>query len=328
MGFLDAISSARPRERVSIRVKYRSALARREALIGYAFIAPWLIGFLAFYLLPMIASLWFSTLDFQLSQPEEANFVGLDNWVKMYNDPMIWTSLKVTFTFAAIALPIGLFLPIAIAILLNSEYLIGKNIFRTLFYAPSMVPAIAGILIWSQVLNPHTGWLNRMIEFFTGYPAVGVNGIRWLDEPYLVYFAYILIGLWGISNAILINLASLQGVPTELYEAAEIDGAGWWNKIRHITLPMISPVIFYNLVLSVVGLMQYFATPYILNDGNGYPQDMTYFYMIYFYKNTFRYADMGYGATLAWFMFIIALAFTLFLFGTAKYWVHYNADQS
>lgn len=328
MGFLDAISSSRTSERVSMRVKYRSALARREALIGYAFIAPWLIGFIAFYFLPMVASLMFSTFDFQLATPEDATFIGLDNWVKMFNDSMVWTSLKVTLGFAALSLPIGIILPIAIAILLNSEYLIGKNIFRTLFYAPSMVPAIAAVLIWSQVLNPQTGWLNRMIEYFTGYEAVGVNGIRWVNDPYFVYFAYILIGLWGISNAILVNLASLQGVPTELYEAAEIDGAGWWRKIRHITLPMISPVIFYNLVLGLVGSMQYFATPYILNDGNGEPAGMTYFYMIYFYKNAFRYADMGYGATLAWFMFIIALAITLVLFGTAKYWVHYNADQS
>ena len=305
-----------------------TTLARREAWVGFAFIAPWIIGFLAFYLIPMIASLWFSTLNFQLATPDQVDYVGGANWERMlFNDPDVWQSLGVTMRFLGIALPIGIISPIALALLLNSNYLIGKNLFRTLFYAPAMIPAIAGVLIWSQVLNPQTGWINRIIQYTTGYGAVGLEGLRWLDDPKLVYFAYVFIGLWGMGNAILVTLASLQGVPTELYEAAEIDGAGWWRKLWNVTLPLISPVLFYNLVLSVVGLLQYFLTPYVLNGGNGYPQDTTLFYMIYFYKQAFSFANMGYGATLAWFMFLIALVLTLVLFGTSRFWVYYAAEQ-
>ena len=189
-----------------------------------------------------------------------------------------------------------------------------------------MVPAIAATLIWAQVLNPQTGWLNRMIAAVSPIEAVGINGLRWLDNPSLVYIAYTFIGIWGIGNMILINLASLQGVPTALYEAAELDGAGWWNKLWNITLPMVSPVIFYNLVLSVVGLLQYFLVPFMLNGGSGYPEGTTRFYMIYFYKQAFTFANMGYGSTLAWFMFIIALIITALLFGTARHWVYYAAE--
>ena len=324
MGYLEALQ----RETAEAKApKQMTTMARREAWIGFAFISPWVLGFLLFYLIPMVASLWFSTLNFQLATPDQVDFIGLDNWRRMTNDPNVWKSLTVTLRFLGIALPIGMITPVALAILLNSKYLRGQSFFRTLFYAPSMIPAIASVLIWSQVLNPQTGWINRIIQAVTGYQAVGLEGLRWLDDPSLVYFAYVFIGLWGIGNAMLVTLASLQGVPTELYEAAEIDGAGWWRQLRNITLPLISPVLFYNLILSVVGLMQYFITPYVLNGGNGYPQDSTLFYMIYFYKQAFGFANMGYGATLAWFMFGLALVVTLVLFGTAKYWVYYAADQ-
>lgn len=301
---------------------------RREARIGLAFISPWLIGFLLFYLLPMGVSLLFSTMDFQLATPEDAGFIGLQNWRRMLlDDPSTWATLAVTFKFALISLPIGMFSAFMLAVMLNTKALLGSSLFRTLFYAPTMVPAIAGTLIWAQVLNPQTGWLNRMIQTFTGYEAVGLGGLRWLDNPSLIYISYTFIGIWGIGNAILINMASLQGVPTALYEAAELDGAGWWRRLWNITLPLVSPVIFYNLVLSVVGLLQFFLVPFVLNGGNGYPEGTTRFYMIYFYKQAFTFANMGYGATLAWLLFIIALVITLVLFGTARHWVYYAAEQ-
>lgn len=244
----------------------------------------------------------------------------------LFDDPNTWETLFVTFKFALISLPIGMVSAFLLAVLLNSQHLIGKNIFRTLFYAPTMVPLIAAILIWSRVLNPQTGWLNQLIEV-TGIQAVGINGLRWLDDPHLIYIAYTFIGLWGIGNAILINLASLQGVPTELYEAASIDGAGWLRQLWSVTIPMVTPVIFYNLVLSVVGLLQYFIVPWVLNLGSGYPEGTTNFYMIYFYKQAFTFQNMGYGATLAWFMFIIGLAITIFLFATGRYWVYYAGES-
>lgn len=303
-------------------------LARVEERWGYGFISLWLIGFTLFYFLPMIASFAFTLFEFELTAPDEAKFIGLANWQRLlFNDPLVWQSLRVTFTFALISLPIGTFSAFFLAILLNSKHLLGKSVFRTLFYAPIMVPAIAGVLIWSGVLNPTTGWINRLIEAVTGFDAAGPNGIRWLDDPMLVYLAYTLIGLWGIGNAILYNLASLQGVPTELYEAARIDGASWWRQLWSITFPMISPVIFYNLVLSVIGLLQYFNTPYVLNGGSGYPDGTTYFYMIHFFKQAFGFLNMGYGSTIAWFMFLIALGITVLMFGTARYWVYYAGDR-
>ena len=300
---------------------------RHEAKWGFLFISPWLIGFLLFYLAPMVVSFGFSLMDFTLSAPDSARFVGLQNWQRMlFQDPDTWTSLGVTFSFALISLPIGLISAFLLAVLLNSKHLLGRNVFRTLFYAPTMVPTIAAVLIWTQVLNPNTGWLNRLLEVI-GIQAVGSNGLRWLDDPNIIYIGYTFIGLWGIGNAVVINLASLQGVPTELYEAASIDGASWLTRLWKITVPMVTPVIFYHLVLSMVGLLQYFLVPFVLNQGNGYPEGSTRFFMIHFYKQAFTFQNMGYGAALAWLIFIVALIITLILFGTSRFWVYYAGEK-
>ncbi len=328
MDMFNEFSAARGQSRLSLRAAFRMTGAQRdEAKWGFIFISPWLIGFLCFYFAPMIVSFLFSLYDFTLSAPEEAVFVGAKNWLRMLrDDPKTWETLFVTFKFALISLPIGMVSAFLLAVLLNSRHLFGRNIMRTLFYAPTMVPLIAAILIWSRVLNPHTGWLNQMIEL-TGVQATGMSGLRWLDDPNLIYLAYTFIGLWGIGNAILINLASLQGVPTELYESASIDGAGWLRQLRSITVPMVTPVIFYNLVLSVVGLLQYFIVPWVLNLGSGYPEGTTNFYMVYFYKQAFSFQNMGYGAALAWFMFVIGLAITILLFTSSRYWVFYAGER-
>jgi multiple sugar transport system permease protein len=300
----------------------------REARWGFAFIGLWLVGFVAFYLLPMLASLVFSFLDFDLLNPGQASFVGFMHWRRLlFEDPRVWQSLQVTFTFAAISLPIGMVSALFLAVILNSADLVGRNVFRTLFYAPTMVPVVAGILIWSGVLNPTTGWINQGIQAVTGLEVANPSGIRWLDDPRIIYLSYTMIGVWGIGNAILYNLAALQGVPSELYEAAKIDGASWFQRLRSIMLPMISPVIFYNLVLSFVGLMQYFQVPYVLNGGSGYPEGTTFFYLIHFYRQSFQFLDMGYGSAIAWLMFVIALAITATLFATARYWVYYAGER-
>jgi len=300
---------------------------RREAIWGLAFISPWLIGFLLFYLVPMVASLVFSTYDFTLSNPDDAEFIGLDNWRRMlFEDPNTWLTLRVTFAFALISLPIGMLSALFLAVLLNSEHLVGSNIFRTLFYAPTMVPLIAGILIWSQVLDAQTGWVNRGLDEL-GIEATGADGLRWFDDPWLIYISYTFIGLWGIGNAILINLAALQGVPTALHEAAKVDGAGWFRRLIKITFPMVSPVIFYNLILSTVGLLQYFIVPWVLTGGDGYPEGTTRFVMIHFYKQAFTFQNMGYGASIAWLIFIIGLLITVLLFSTARFWVYYSGER-
>ena len=305
-----------------------SKAEKREARWGYGFIGLWIVGFLIFYLLPMLASLGFSLLDFTLGAPDDVKFVGLSNWHRLlFEDATVWQSLGVTFKFALISLPISTLSAFFLAVLLNSEHLVAKPIFRTLFFAPSVVPFIAVILIWTGVLNPATGWLNGLIEWLTGADAQSPSGIQWLDTPSLVYFALTFMALWGIGGAMIINLAGLQGVPSDLYDAAKIDGANWWRRLRAVTVPIMTPVIFYNLVISLVQLLQYFVVPYVLNQGTGQPNGSTMFYMIWFYKQTFTFQNMGYGAALAWFIFIIALLITLVLFGSARYWVYYAGER-
>jgi multiple sugar transport system permease protein len=301
---------------------------KKEALWGLLFLSPWIVGFLLFYFLPMLASFGFSLLNFNPAVPDQAAFIGTKNWERaLLFDQEVRLSFIRTLHFAAIALPISLGFALFLAIILNSKNVIGKMLYRTLFYMPSMIPLVATVLIWNGVLNEQTGWINIFITKFTGIQATGTQGLRWLADPKLVYYAYTMFGLWGVGNAMIIFLAGLQGVPTELYEAAEIDGASWLKRLYKITIPLITPVIFYQLVLGVIFSLQYFLAPFVLNSGTGFPEGMTRFYMVYFYKQSFSFFSMGYGATLAWIMFIVALFLTIVLFGTAKYWVYYAAEE-
>jgi multiple sugar transport system permease protein len=288
-----------------------------------------MIGFVLFYFLPMVASFGLSLFNFNPAVPDEAVFIGFDNWYRaLVVDEEVRLSFIRTIHFAAISLPIGLGFALFLAILMNSEHVIGRNVYRTLFYMPTMIPLVATVLVWNGVLNEQTGWINVIIERLTGIQATGTQGLRWLANPRLVYYAYTMFGLWGVGNAMIIFLAGLQGVPTEIYEAAQIDGASWFARLRKITIPLITPVIFYQLVLGVIGSLQYFLAPFVLNDGTGFPEGMTRFYMVYFFKQSFAFFNMGYGATLAWLMFIVAIIVTVILFGTAKYWVYYASEES
>ena len=326
-----ALSPAQPATGTPNPVKTKkssSKLQKTETRWGLLFLSPWIIGFFLFYVFPMIASFIFSLYDFNPAVPDQAKFIGFDNWVRaLTTDPEVPLSFIRTIKFAMISLPIGLGFALYLAILLNSKNVIGKSLFRTLFYMPSMIPIVATVLIWNGVLNEQTGWINVFIEALTGIDATGTGGIRWLAEPGLVYYAYTMFGLWGVGGAMVIFIASLQGVPTELYEAAEIDGANWFHRLWKITIPLITPVIFYQLVLGVIGSLQYFLAPFVLNDGTGFPEGTTRFYMVYFYKQSFAFFNMGYGASLAWLMFIVALILTIVLFGTARYWVYYASEE-
>lgn len=305
-----------------------SQLEKKEIRWGLLFISPWIIGFLAFYFLPMIASFGFSLYDFNPAVPNQARFVGFANWQRaLFQDQEVWLSLRRTIHFAAISLPISLLFALFLAILLNSEHVLGKSVYRTLFYMPTMIPLVATVLIWNGVLNEQTGWINVIIERLTGIRATGTQGLRWLADPNLVYYAYTMFGLWGVGNAMIIFLAGLQGVPSELYEAAQIDGANWFQRLIFITIPLITPVIFYQVVLGVIGSLQYFLAPFVLNSGTGFPEGMTRFFMVYFYKQSFTFFSMGYGATLAWLMLVIAMIITIVLFGTARFWVFYTTEE-
>ncbi|MBI5959269.1 MAG: sugar ABC transporter permease [Chloroflexi bacterium] len=297
-------------------------LLRHQQRWGWAFLAPWIFGFLVFTAVPMAASIIFSFTDYTLTKPGEIEFIGLENYQQLTTDPRVDDALWATLKFSMIALPLSVILPLGLASLLNSKDLFGQKIFRTLFYMPYMIPVVSGVYIWAGVLNPETGWINRFMELF------GITGPDWLNSTTWIYPALNVIGVWGIGNAMLYTLASMQGVPTELYEAARVDGAGKVGTFRHITIPMISPVIFYNLVLSVIGLFKYFDIPFILKKGSGDPAGTTMFFNLHLYKTAFLYQEMGYASTLAWLLFGMAFAATVLLFVTARYWVYYASGEN
>ena len=293
-------------------------MERREAQWGFLFISPWIIGLAVFYAFPIVASLLLTFFDASLTGAERHfTFIGVDNWIRFFNDPMAWKALGVTVRFTLLTLPVGIFVPLAVALILNSKALVAPGLFRVLWFLPYVIPFVAGIIGWLGVIGQN-GPLNTLLELF------GVKDAPlWTNDPGLIYPALVLMGIWGIGSAIVVYLSGLGSVPTELYEAAMVDGAGWWASLRHITLPMITPVIFYNLILGVAGSLQYFLVPQVLNGGNGNPEGSTLFFNIYLFKSFFTYQDPSYGATLAWVLFLITLGLSLILFGTQKRWVYY-----
>lgn len=300
----------------------RGRIEQLQRKWGLIFITPWIIGFVVFYAGPMIASLAFSFFEFDLVNPEDAQFIGLDNYQQLFKDPLVWESLLVTVKFALIMIPFGLALPLLFAWLLTSKSLWGKPFFRTLFFMPTIVPFVSSVFIWNGFLNTSGGWMNKFLDW------IGLSGPDWLNSTFWIYPSLALIGAWGVGNAMLLFIASIQGIPVDLYESAEVDGANTWHKFRGITLPMITPILFYNLVLSLVAIFQYFLVPFVLKNGTGDPANSTLFYSLYFFKTAFTFNDMGYGATLAWLLFLIILAITLVLFATAKYWVYYEFEEA
>jgi ABC-type sugar transport system permease subunit len=326
-----------PRKKASTEsFRQMGPLARREARNGLLFISPWILGFLLFTLLPMLATLWFSFLNVKLlDNPfDVSKFVGLKNYIALFKDSQIWNlrpnsspgALWVTLRYGLIAVPVSILLPMGIAVLVNSQSLKGKTFFRSMFYMPYIIPFIAGIFVWSGVLNPQFGWVN-LILLQLGVPRENLPG--WINDINWVYPAYVLLGIWGIGNAMLTMLAGMQAVPTDLYDAAKVDGAGPLARFWYVTFPMISPVVFYNLILSIVALFQYFLVPLALNTGNaaGFPGGSTMFYNLYLYRTFFVFQNMSYGSTMAWVLFIIILVVTLLLFATARFWVYYAGER-
>jgi ABC-type sugar transport system permease subunit len=300
----------------------RSQSERRRRRQGLLFVLPWLIGLSAFYLIPLVASLVFSFTDYELVDQDDkaTEFVGLDNWRRLFDDSEVRHSAWVTLRFAAVFVPLSLFVPLALAYLLTSRNLWGSSVFRVLFYLPAIVPFVAATFVWEGFFNDSTGWLNRLLD------AVGIEGPNWLNDADWVLPALAIIALWSIGNAIIIYMAALRSTPAELYESARIDGANAWQQFRHVTWPLISPVTFYNLVIVLVALGQYFIVPFVLTDGNVDPGGATLFYTMYFFRQTFSFWDGGYGATLAWAMFIVIMSLTAFVFWSARYWVHYQYE--
>lgn len=301
--------------------RHLSRLQRREAWFGFAFISPWLVGFLIFTILPMIAALVFSMTEFNLLDMSGFRFIGFTNYVRVFSDPQVLASLGITLRFALIAIPLAIGLPLGLAVLVNSKYLLGKNIFRTLFYMPIMIPVVAVVVIFGGVLNSESGWINRALE------TIGIQGPKWFQDEKWVLPALAIMGFWTVGNTMLVMLAGMQNVPTELYEAAKVEGAGPWTMFRHITLPMISPIIFYNVVLALIATFQYFTQAFVISNGRGDPNGSTMFYNLYLYKTAFAFLDMGYGAALAWVLFAVVLLLTIALFRTSSRWVYYAGGE-
>jgi multiple sugar transport system permease protein len=296
-------------------------LARREARWGLLFLSPWILGFVAFTALPMVATLVFSFTNLELTQEEPLRFVGLNNYASLVQDDRMWSSLGVTLRFAALWLPTTIVAPFLMALLLNSNALRGTSLFRVLFFLPYVVPLVAGVFLWQSMLGAD-GWINE------GLRQAGVsNPPDWLYDVTWIYPALVIIGLWGLGAGVIVNLAGLRGIPTELYDAAKIDGAGYLGQLRHVTIPLMTPVIFYSLVLGVVQVMQYFLVPLVLKEGTGEPGGQTFFYNLYLYKTFFTFQEMAYGATLAWFLFVITLAVTLLIFWSSRRWVFYYGER-
>jgi ABC-type sugar transport system permease subunit len=303
------------------RPRWHTTPSRRESFWGVVFIGPWLVGLVLLTAGPMVASLVLSLTDFDLVHPEAVRFIGLDNYVRMVSDPNVLKSLVVTFRFAIIAIPVTMAASLGAALLLNSPKLVGRNIFRTLFYMPIQIPLVASTLVWIGFLNTETGWLNAILGF------VGLPEPDWINSETWIYPALSLIGLWGIGNFMLINLAGLQSVPTELYEAARIDGAGYWKMFRRITIPLMSPILLYNLVISLVVTFQYFTQAYTMTNGRGDPNNATLFINLDLFREAFTFNRMGYGAAIAWLLFVIVMVLTLGIFLIARKRVYYAGSD-
>jgi multiple sugar transport system permease protein len=302
-------------------------LKDRNTRLGLAFISPWLIGFALFNLYPLVSSFVFSLC--QYDGMREPVFIGAQNYIELAQDDRFWTSLWNTMYMVMFGLPFTLLIALILALLLNQNRR-GISIYRTLFYMPTLMPIVAMAILWQWLLNPEVGLINYLITLVNDVLAFLSGGMLrlplpgWMASTFWSKPALVLMGIWGAGGTTLIYLASLQDVPTSLYESADIDGASWWTKLRHITLPMISPVIFFNLIMGLITMFQYFTQVYVLTDGTGSPQDSTLFSALYLFNEAFTNWTLGYASAMAWIQLLIILALTGLVFWTARRMVHYR----
>lgn len=296
----------------------RMTTRRRQALTGLAFAAPFIVGFVVFFAYPVAASGFYSFTDFNLFQSPE--FVGLDNYTRMATDERFWIALTNTLLLTVTGVPISIIIAIAGAHLLNLPVR-GQPLFRALVYLPSIVPVVVGGYLWRWLLNTEYGFIN----YFLG--IVGIDGPGWLVEPEWTKPAIVIMSLWTVGGTMIIYLAALKDVPRDLYEAAALDGAGWWSRFVHITWPTISPVTLFQVIVNVIAFLQIFTQPYLLaqtrlnNAGSGPGQSMLT-YAMYLFQNAFSFLKMGYASAMAWVLFLITLLITLVILLSSRKWVH------
>jgi multiple sugar transport system permease protein len=292
-------------------------LARREALEGYIWLLPWLVGFLAFTLGPLVASLVLGFTNWDGVTP--AQWIGLDNYVNLLtNDPLFWQSLKVTAIFAALYLPLSIVIGFFLAMIMNQR-LPGIMLFRTIYYVPSVLSGVAVAVLWGFVFHREYGLLNWLLGL------AGVPPVTWLESETWALPSLIIMELWRVGGSVIIYIAGLQGIPTELYDSARVDGAGWWRRLWSVTIPMMSPTIFFNLVLGAIGTLQVFTQAYIMTQGG--PNYATFVYALNIYNTAFQSLQLGYASALSWVLFLIILVVTLIIFRWSSAWVYYAGER-
>ncbi|MBP8638324.1 MAG: sugar ABC transporter permease [Dictyoglomi bacterium] len=289
---------------------------RRETINAYIMLAPWIIGFIVFTAGPMIASLIISFMDWPLLQ--SPRWIGMENYRFMFNDDLFWISLYNTIYYTLIGVPLRVIAALCVALAMNLK-LKGISVYRTIYYLPSITPAVATSIMWMWIFNPDFGLANALLRY------IGIESrLRWIYDPVLSKPSLIIMSLWGVGGQMIILLAGLQGIPEQLYEAADIDGANLWHKFWHITLPMLSPSIFFVTIMQVISSFQVFTQAYVMT--NGGPANSTLFLVLYLYRNGFEFFKMGYASALAWALFVFVLILTIIQFRTSRSWVFYEGE--
>lgn len=291
-----------------------SRLRRGETIAGLLFASPWFIGFLVFTLFPIVASIYFSFTEYDiLSDPY---WIGFDNYIEMFQwDPSFWKSLWNTFYYVLFSVPLQIIIGLSIALILNAD-IKGIAAYRTMYYMPSIVPLVASSILWSWMFNPNFGLLTIAVE------SLGIEAPSWLGDPKWAKPSLILMSLWGAGGGMIIYLAGLKNIPNTYYEAAEIDGAGVWQRFWKITLPLLTPTLFFQLVMGIIGSFQVFTQAFMMTGGG--PNDATLFYVLHLYRNAFQFWRMGYASAMAWVLFAIIMIFTIINWIGSRYWVNYD----
>jgi multiple sugar transport system permease protein len=293
-----------------------SSRARRRQIAGYLFISPWVIGFLVFTVGAMLFSLGLTLFDTDLLT--ETKFIGLKNFVQLSHDRLFLKSLSVTGYYVLLAVPLQVLAALLIALMLNNRKIALVGVWRTLYYMPSIVSGIAVSMLWMWMLNPDFGLFNYLLSL------IGIQGPRWIYSEQWAIPSFVIMGVWAAGSNMLLYLAGLQSIPTPLYEAASIDGAGSWSRFWRITLPMLSPTLFFNLVMTLIGAFQVFTQAFVMT--NGGPNNATLTMVLYLYRKGFEQLHFGYASAVAWVLFVIIMAFTLLVFRSSTAWVYYEGE--
>jgi multiple sugar transport system permease protein len=298
--------------------KKTTSMETRIRRAGILFALPWIIGLLAFYAYPLFSSMYYSLTNYNVISPSQ--WIGFENYSTLFNDDLFWKGLKNTLAYALMQVPLAIMFGVTLAMLLNLP-VFGQGFLRTVFFLPSLLPVIATTILWQWLLNPQFGLVNAFLE------KIGITGPGWLGDTTWSKPSLVIMTLWVLGNSILIYLAGLQDISKDYYEAADIDGANWLQKTFHITIPLLTPVIFFNMIMGVIHALQEFTLPYALTYGTGNPAESLLFYSMYLYNNAFLYMKMGYASAMAWILFVVVMLITVVLLKSSGKWVFYQGDD-